>query len=85
MTIDVHLDGNALGGVLIEVYGQEMTDREGSCLDCGAVNPFGALVAYVSAPGHVLRCPGCGAVLLVIVPEPDGYHVTIESLQAPEI
>ena len=67
MTPDLYLDGNALGGVLYEVFGREMTADEGTCLDCG----------------HVLRCPDCGAVLLVIVVEPDGYHVTVESLQAP--
>ncbi len=80
---DLHLDGNALGGILFEVFGHDMTATEGSCLDCGAVRPVGALLAYVSAPGHILRCPDCSAVLLVIVAEPDGYHVTIESLQAP--
>ena len=83
MTEDLHLDGNALGGMLIEIFGHEMTDAEGTCLDCGAVNQFGALIAYIAAPGYVLRCPSCRAVLLVIVP--DGYHVTVESLQAPSI
>ena len=83
MTPDLYLDGNALGGVLYEVFGREMTADEGTCLDCGAVHQFGALIAYIAAPGHVLRCPSCSAVLLVIVVEPDGYHITVESLQAP--
>lgn len=85
MTEHRHLDGNALGGVLIDIFGHEMTDVEGTCLDCGAVHRFGALIAYVAAPGYVLRCPSCSAVLLVIVVEPDGYHVTVESLQAPGV
>ncbi len=83
MTAPLHLDGNALGGVLIDIFGHEMTDTEGTCLDCGAVHQFGALIVYVASPGYVLRCPSCGAVLLVIVVEPDGYHITVESLQAP--
>jgi hypothetical protein len=76
------LDGNAVAGALYEIFGREMTAEFGACLDCGGVNQFGELVVYVSSPGHVLRCPDCGAVLLVIVVEPDGYHVTVESLQA---
>ena len=31
MTSDAHLDGNAMGGLLIEVFGQEMTDALGCC------------------------------------------------------
>jgi uncharacterized Zn finger protein len=85
VTPDRFLDGNAVAGALYEIFGREMTDESGACLDCGAVNRFGALIVYVSSPGHVLRCPDCGAVLLVIVVEPDGYHVTVESLQATGI
>ena len=59
------MDGNALGGLLIEVFGHEMTDSQGSCLNCGAVNEFGALIVYRSGPGDVLRCPGCDSVLMV--------------------
>ncbi len=30
MTDDAHVDGNAIGGLLIEVFGQEMTDALGA-------------------------------------------------------
>ena len=62
MTPARFLDGNAVAGALFEIFGREMTAESGTCLDCGAVNRFGELVVYVSAPGHVLRCPDCGAV-----------------------
>ena len=35
MTDDAHVDGNALGGMLMEVFGREMTDTHGSCASCG--------------------------------------------------
>jgi Family of unknown function (DUF6510) len=85
MSADRHVDGNAMGGVLIEVFGREMTAVEGTCLDCGQVSQFGELVAYLSPHGQVLHCPGCSAVLLVVVVRPDGYEVTIESIQVQDL
>ena len=83
-----HLDGNALGGVLSDVFGREVTAGHATCSACGSENPLGAVMAYVQAPGHVLRCPGCGEVLFVVVHRPDGYRVTFDRLrvlQLPEI
>jgi ribosomal protein S27E len=65
MTGDTHVDGNALGGVLLEVFGREMTDTHGSCATCGSVHPMGAMMVYRSA-GDVMRCPTCGNVLVVV-------------------
>ena len=30
------LDGNAIGGLLVEVFGVEMTTATGACANCGA-------------------------------------------------
>jgi hypothetical protein len=78
---DHHLDGNAIGGLLQELFGQEMTDRLGCCGNCRATNPLGATVVYLDAPGSVVRCPACQSVLLVAVALPTGIRVTIESLR----
>lgn len=80
-----HVDGNAVGGVLMNVFGREMTAAIGTCAGCGAVNALGAAIAYTHAPGDVLACPGCGAVLLVAVHLREGYRVTIESLRSFEL
>ena len=64
---DMKLDGNAIGGLLAEIFSREMTTARGTCATCGAAEEFGALVVYARAPGVVVRCPGCGAVLLRIV------------------
>jgi len=81
MTSDAHVDGNALGGVLIDVFGREMTDARGCCAGCGAVTALGALIAYVRAPGDVLRCPACEAVVLVAVAMPAGVRVSLPGLR----
>ena len=66
MTDARHVDGNALGGLLIEVFGREMTDAPGCCASCGSVNPLGAMRVYRGA-GDVMRCPTCGDVTIVAV------------------
>jgi hypothetical protein len=66
MTDETHLDGNALGGLLHEVMGREMTDARGCCATCGTVNQLGAMRVYRSA-GDVMRCPSCGNVTIVAV------------------
>lgn len=80
-----HLDGNALAGMFYEVFGREMTDQEGCCDDCGAINPLGRTIVYRSAPGDVVRCADCGAVLMVAVKTPSHYRISIRSLRWVEV
>ena len=61
------LDGNAIGGLLREVFGVEMTTARGVCGNCGAVAQVAEMVVYLRAPGTVVRCRSCGAVLMVLV------------------
>jgi hypothetical protein len=64
MTNDTHLDGNAIGGMLLEVFGREMTDAHGCCAFCGSVHAIGAMLVY-RGPGDVMRCPTCENVVVV--------------------
>ena len=66
MSDATHVDGNALGGLLMEVVGREMTDARGCCASCATVNPLGAMRVYRSA-GDVMRCPTCANVTIVMV------------------
>jgi hypothetical protein len=66
MTDATHVDGNALGGPLMEVFGREMTGAHGCCASCGTANPIGAMRVYRSA-GDVMRCPTCENVTIVTV------------------
>jgi hypothetical protein len=59
------LDGNAIGGLLHEVFGTEMTDATGTCANCGATGPVARAVVYLDAPGTVVRCRTCSNVLMV--------------------
>ena len=81
MTSDAHLDGNVMGGLLMEVFGQEMTDALGCCAHCGDMNKVGALVVYPGGPGDVVRCPTCTTVLIVAIRSPAGPRVYFSSLR----
>jgi hypothetical protein len=72
---DLRLDGNAAAGLLQEVFAAEMTTAEGTCAGCGATNVLATVHLYVHAPGAVLRCPRCIAMLMCIVSLPDGGFV----------
>ena len=61
------LDGNAMGGLLLEVFGVEMTTARGVCAHCGAAAQVAEMRVYMRAPGTVARCRRCGAVLMVLV------------------
>ena len=62
----VTLDGNAIGGLLQQVFGTDMTDAEATCAACGAVGPVAETVVYLRGPGTVVRCRNCSGVLMVI-------------------
>jgi len=81
MADDAHLDGNVLGGLLIEVFGQEMTDALGRCAHCGDENQVCALIVYRAGPGDVIRCPSCATVLIVATRLPTGPRVYFSSLR----
>jgi Family of unknown function (DUF6510) len=61
------LDGNAIGGMLIEVFGAEMTTAVGICGRCGARGQVAEMAVYRSELGSVVRCRVCDNVLMVFV------------------
>jgi hypothetical protein len=64
---DAVLDGNAIGGLLIEVFGTEMTTAVGTCGRCGKMAQVAELAAYRPRLGTVVRCRNCNNVLMVFV------------------
>ena len=63
------VDGNAVAGILDEVFAFETTEARGRCDACGAVWQLGAAHVYAHplAPGAVVRCRACESVLVVAV------------------
>jgi Family of unknown function (DUF6510) len=78
------LDGNAIGGLLHEVFGAELTAATGTCASCGARGPVAEVVVYMRAPGTVARCRSCGSVLMVLVEVHEVWSVDLSGLAALE-
>jgi hypothetical protein len=67
MPTNTFLDGNAAAGVLREMFAVDVTSAHGQCVGCGKVAPMAEARLFGDAPGLVLRCAGCEAVLLRLV------------------
>ena len=85
MDAELVLDGNALAGVFSELFLQELTLAKGTCGACGLTGPLAETKVYAYAPGAVVRCPGCGDVLLTIVKEEGRYWLGFDRLRCLEI
>ena len=79
---DSALDGNAIGGLLHEVFGTEMTTAATTCAHCGNQALVAEAIAYVRAPGTVMRCRTCTSVLAVVVRKQEMNCVDLSGLAA---
>jgi Zn finger protein HypA/HybF involved in hydrogenase expression len=81
---NLKLDGNAIAGLLREIFTMEMTTAESTCAGCGKVNAVGSVDVYLNAPGAVVRCPACEQVLMRIVHGRDRYWIDLTGIRCLE-
>jgi hypothetical protein len=79
------LDGNAIGGVLLELFGTEMTVAVGICGGCGATGELAETDVYADGPGIVVRCRHCHAVQATIVRGRDRTWLNLSGLRSVEL
>jgi Family of unknown function (DUF6510) len=84
-TRELKLDGNAIAGDLIEIFGVEMTVATGVCAHCGATDLVARLDVYVHAPGVVVRCPHCEGLLMRIVRAPGRVWLDLSGVRTLEL
>ena len=72
------LDGNAIGGMLIQLFGTEMTTAVGTCGVCGMTGQVAEFAVYRPGLGTVVRCRVCDNALMVFV---EAHGVTCVDLQ----
>jgi hypothetical protein len=82
---DLKLDGNSAAGLFRELFAFELTTARGRCDNCGAIAEVGAVMVYANAPGTVLRCPKCEAVLMRMVADGDRYWLDVRGITWLEI
>lgn len=78
------LDGNAVAGVLQEVFAVEVTTAVGTCRGCGAREPVGAIHVFRGA-GTVMRCPHCGNVLVTVVEDETRVRIGFPGVRTLEV
>lgn len=83
-TSELKLDGNAIGGLLSEIFAMEMTTAQATCGSCAAINVVGRVDVYLNAPGAVVRCPSCEHVLMRIVHGRGRYWVDLTGTRCLE-
>jgi len=69
------VDGNAVAGLLYEIFAMEVTTGEVQCVFCGRRGAIGSLLAFTQAPGVVLRCPRCENIVIRIVQTPGAIYL----------
>jgi len=69
------LDANAVAGMLMEIFGTDITASMSRCGHCGNRGQMGTLRAYTHGPGVVLRCSICTEVVMRIMRRADGSYL----------
>ncbi len=81
---ELMLDGNAVAGLLQEVFAVEMTTALGVCGGCRAMEPMGSTHVFRGA-GVVLRCPHCDNVLVKIVKDETRMWIGLPGISTLEV
>ena len=72
-----HVDGNALAGVLSELFRFDVTTAAVRCASCGDRAVLARAMVYGGEQGLVVRCRACGDALMVIVQMGDRTRVQL--------
>jgi uncharacterized Zn finger protein len=78
-TLELHTDGNAIAGLLQEIFATEMTAAIRTCETCGQRRAIGAHRLFHGA-GLVLRCPACGDVAATIAVHGDVHVIKLRGV-----
>ncbi len=77
MNTALMLDGNAIGGLLNEIFSMEMTTSMAQCNHCGVRGEMGSLRAFMHGSDAVLRCPICDSIVMRIVQSPESNYLDL--------
>lgn len=65
------LDGNAIAGLLADLFGDDMTTARLRCAGCDTTGSVAGTRVLMTGIGTVARCPKCDTVLLTVVDDGD--------------
>lgn len=70
-------DGNAVAGLLAELFAFEMTTTQAQCGGCGTTHLVATLLVYGGPMGTIMRCPGCDTAMIRIARIRDEYRLDL--------
>lgn len=80
------VDGNAIAGLLAELFAQDMTMMTGMCGGCGAAAPLAQSVVELDEIAAIVRCRSCTHTLFTVLRDGERLRLrigSIETLEAP--
>ena len=75
------LDGNAVAGLLGEIFRFEMTTARDTCAGCGEQGYLGQAMVYAHGMGTIVRCAGCDNPLIRVTSIRGEYRVDTRGLR----
>lgn len=76
------VDGNILDGPLGAVFAVEMSTAIAVCAGCGGTERMAATQVYGAPMGLIVRCPGCGEVLLRYAETPSARTLDMRGIRS---
>lgn len=75
-----HVDGNALAGLLAEVFAADVTLAVMTCGGCSASAPLGAADVEDDGVAAIVRCRSCTHTMLTVLRRADGLSLRMGAL-----
>lgn len=75
------VDGNAVAGLLADMFGGEPTLLVGVCGGCAASAPLAEAVVELDDAGAIVRCRSCTHTLFTVLRAGDEVRVTFAQLR----
>jgi hypothetical protein len=76
------VDGNALAGLLADVFAGDVTQYVGLCGGCGSSAPLAEAVVELDDVGAIVRCRTCRHTLATVLRSAEGVRFVVSALQA---
>jgi len=75
------VDGNAVAGLLAEVFEADVTSLVGVCAGCEAAAPLAETVVELDEVAAIVRCRSCTHTLLTVLRAGNGTRVVLGALR----
>lgn len=76
------VDGNAIAGMLLDIFGADATVLVGTCAGCGSEARFAQAVVELDRQIAIVRCRSCTRTLFTVLHEQADPRLVIGTLGA---